>query len=434
MQTIALVSLLALPAHVGQDQFGRFPFVEADAVVGGGTSWGVVLPDENNGGWGRVCEEAFGPAVFFALRQPGRILLGGLDGLSSTTDAGCSYQQVDNVLAGTYASALWLDRNDDRHLIVGTSTVSADNGLWESRDSGDTFTALLPPRPGGFFRVAVSDDGVRIAASGIDAAARARLLFSADAGATFVDVTAAVADYPLVHALVFDGDLLVLGGINVSSEGIVDHVAFDGVAASLTPLGTVARETTAAVVFRDRLFVLSRNGARGEVYVKNDSPLGFGLVQGGPSDCLVVHDDALYGCGKQVGLNTALFLRSDDGDAWTEVVAFREVHYRACPEDTPGYAACGNYIETACNDDVDNEVDGAVDCDDDDCKVHPACTGGAGEGEGEGETDDGDGGRFAGDDRGDAAASCCTGTPVAPAWLLPALALRLRPRLRLRRR
>ena len=430
MNTLALLSLLALPGHVGQEQFGRFPFVGAGgALVGGGTSWGLVRPDDDNGGWGRGCEEAFGRAVFFAVPQPGRVLLGGLDGLSTTTDDGCSYQQLDNALTGSYASAFWLDPHDDRHLLVGTSTVSADNGVWESHDGGDTFLPLLPRRPGGFFHLAVSDDGTQIAVTGSDTSGRTLLLMSNDRGASFVDVSDVVADYPLAHALVFDGDQLVLGGIDTASEGIVDHVAFDGVTASLAHLGTVPRETTTAVIFHDQLFVLSRNGARGELYVENGSVLGFGLVQGGPSDCLVARGDALYGCGKQVGLNTSLFLRSDDGVTWTEVVRFADVHYRTCPADTAGYAACGSYLETACNDGVDNEVDGYVDCDDDDCAFNPVCLGGEGEGEGEG--DAGDTGEGEGeDDSDDGTTSCCTGSPATSAWLAPLLVLRLRRRRR----
>jgi hypothetical protein len=426
VNTLVVVALLVLPTHVGQEQFGRFPFVGDDEVFGGGgTSWGVVLPDVDNGGWGRVCEEAYGRAVFFAVQQPGRLLLGGLDGLSTTTDDGCSYQLVDNALAGSYASALWLDPHDARHLLVGTSTVSADNGIWESQDGGDTFAPVLARRPGAFFHLAVSDDGARLAASGSDPAGHTLMLLSNDAGASFVDVSDAVAAYPIAHALLFDGDALVVGGINSASEGVVDHLAFDGVTATLTHLGTVPRETTHAVRFLGQLYVLSRNGARGELYVENGSTLGFGLVQGGPSDCLAVRGDALFGCGKQVGLNTALFLRSDDGVTWSEVVPFRDVHYRVCPEDTAGYAECGNYLETACNDGVDNEVDGYLDCDDDDCAFNPACRAGEGEGEGEGDAGEGEG---EGDDDGDAAASCCTGSPATAAWLAPLFALRLRRR------
>jgi hypothetical protein len=430
VNTLAALLLLPLASHVGQDQFGRFPFVGDDDILGGGgTSWGVVLPDVEHGGWGRVCEEAFGPALFFALRQPGRVLLGGLDGLSVTSDDGCSYQRLENELAHRYASALWMDPDDNQHLLIGTSTPTADNGVWESFDGGNTFRSLLAARPGNVFSIAAAADTVHMALAGNDGAGRVLLLMSNDGGASFVDVSAALADRPVIHALLFDGDTLVLGGINGASEGTIDRVRFDGSTATTTVVGTTPRETTHAALFAGKLFVLARNGARGEVYVQNDSPLGFGLVQGGPTDCLFRHGDALWGCGKQGGLNTALFLRSDDGVQWREVVAFRDVHYRICPEATPGYAACGIYLETACADGVDNEVDGYRDCDDDDCAFHPACLGGTGEGEGEG------GRNGDNDDTGPAvgpgdASTCAAGlSPV-----LPVLGLLLTPRQRRRRR
>jgi hypothetical protein len=427
---LPLATLWWAVGHVGQDQFGRFPFVQPDAsVAGGGTSWGIVRADERFGGWGRVCEEAFGPVVFFALEQPDavggpRILIGGVEGLSLTTDDGCSYTPVDNELAGAFASALWVDPDDAAHLLLGTSTVGAENGIWESTDGGDAWREFLPRRPGNFFNLAVSDDGARVAASGNDGSGGVLLLLSDDGGTTFVDVSAAVAARPLIHALLFDGDALILGGINEASEGTVDRVAFDGAVATSTALGTVPRETTHAVRFAGELFVLARNGARGELYVENGSALGFGLVQGGPSDCLVVRDGVLYGCGKQAGLNTSLFLRSTDGRVWEELVAFTDVHYRACPESTPGFAQCGNFLETACADDADNDLDGAADCDDDDCRFHPACVGegegegeaGAGEGEGEGEENVGGGG--AADSPGS-----CAGTPATAGLLAPLVLL-----------
>jgi uncharacterized protein (TIGR03382 family) len=206
-----------------------------------------------------------------------------------------------------------------------------------------------------------------------------------------------------VHALLFSGTDLVLGGINAASEGIVDRVAFDGTSAATTRVGTVPRETTHAAAFNDALYVLARNGARGELYVENDSALGFGVVAGGPSDCLFLHDGALYGCGKQVGAATSLFLRSDDGVTWTELVAFSDVHYRACPDDTVGFSECARFLETSCGDGDDSDLDGKTDCADEDCAFNAACAGdGEGDaGEGEGDVGEGEGDDVAGAREGD---------------------------------
>ena len=381
--------LLSVPvsAHLGQEQFGRFPYIEAGVVIGGGTSWGVVQVDEVFGGYGRVCEESFGPAVTFSLRQVARsrVMQGGIDGVEVTTDGGCTWAVLDNELAGTFPNAMWNDPADAAHLLVGTSTIGAENGLWESTDDGDTWRNILPARTGNFFNIAVNDDGIRIAATGNDGTGHVLFLMSADGGATFADVSAAVDDRVIVSALAYDGDTLLLGGLAASTQGFIDRVDFDGVAVAIDSVGTMPRQSTHAVIFKGVLHVISRTGARGELYRQNDSALGFGAVPDGPTECLFVVDDALWGCGKQAGLNTSMFVRSDNGDDWVTDITFIEVHYRACPEGTRGAVGCGTFIETLCGNAVDDDLDGVEDCDDDDCHFNPLCVGAEGEGEGEGE-------------------------------------------------
>jgi hypothetical protein len=372
-----LAWLLAVSSHVGQDQFGRFPFVNDDGdFLGGGTSWGLVLPDLDNGSWGRVCEESFGPVVAFALRQEGRIVLGGVDGLWETMDAGCSYRSLENTLAGQTLAAWWVDPSNADHLLVGTGTTSQENGLWESFDGGNSFVDVLSPRGAFFFHLTASPEGEQIAASGTDVEGRPLLLASRDGGASFTDLSTQLTGRSIVRALAFDGDELIVGGLNDAGQGALDRLTFVGSEATVTSSAVFTRETTHAVVFRDKLYVIAKNGARGELLVQADESSRFDVVSGGPTDCVFVHAGVLFGCGKQAGLNTSLFLRSDDGAAWQEQIAFREVHYRSCPETTPGYAACGLYIETSCADDDDNDSDGLTDCADDDCKVALSCTAG----------------------------------------------------------
>jgi hypothetical protein len=428
----ACISAAPADAHLGQDQFGRFPFVVDGRVVGGGTSWGLVLPDEVFGGFGRVCEESFGPAVTFALDQPaqGRVLLGGIQGLEVTTDGGCSWSVIDNDLNGAFPNGIWRDPNDPDHLIIGTSTISANNGVWRSRDGGDTVTQLIAPRVGNFFSIAASDDGVHIAVGGNNGQSAVLLLMSDDAGETFVDVSASVDERIIVTPLAYDGSALILGGLDPSTQGFIDRVVIDGDVATVTPVGTTPRQTTHAVVFGGDVFTVARNGARGELYRENDSALGFGVVAGGPSECLYLDDGGtgLLGCGKQGSLETGLFMRSADGVTWVEEIAFLDVHYRACPDGTVGQSACSSFIETFCGDGIDDDFDGATDCEDDDCAFNPLCV--SGEGEGEGGEGEGEGREGEGEGDDVVGASCCTGSPSgAVAYgAIPLLLLRLRRR------
>jgi hypothetical protein len=411
-------------AHLGQDQFGRFPFVDAGDVVGGGTSWGVVLPDDVFGGYARVCEESFGPNVSFALSQParGRVLLGGLRGVEATTDGGCTYAVLPNALEGLFPSSLWEDPADPNHLVVTTATTSADNGVWRSRDGGDTWSIVVPPRPGSFFSVAASPGGEYMGVGGsvVEAIAggglntRVLLFVSVDGGETFVDVSNDVAERVIATPLVWDDSALLVGGLDQTTQGFVDRLVLEDGRAVITPLGVTPRQTTHAVVFGEELLVIARNGARGELYRANGSALGFGVVPGGPSECLVDEGDRLLGCGKQAGLNTALFLTSDDGLTWTEAISFLDVHYRACPEGSVGQTACSAFIESFCGDDTDDDFDGSRDCEDDDCAFNPLCRG-TPEGEGESEGD-GTGGNASQTPPEGTAASCCRGDHTS-AWL-----------------
>lgn len=423
----ALLSSSAAVAHLGQDQFGRFPYVVDGTFAGGGTSWGVVRPDDVFGGWGRVCEESFGPAVTFSVWQPefGRVLQGGISGVEISTDNGCSWTALDNELAGTFPNAFWQDPNDTHHWLVGTSTIGAENGLWRTQDGGDTWTEVLAPRLGNFFSVAVSDDGTRVAAAGNDGAQHVLLLWSSDGGLTFSDISGPVDARIIVSALAFRGDALVLGGLDASTQGFIDLVRVDEAGdVVVEPVGTTPRQTTHALVFNDTLYVVARNGARGELYRENDSPLGFGVVVDGPTDCLYVAAEQLWGCGKQGGASTTMFVHSADGETWTTDVAFFDVHYRQCPEGTIGATACSTFVETLCGNNTDDDLDGGLDCADDDCRFNTLCA----EGEGEGEPAEGEGEGEAAEGEGEQPPGGCTCAGASPAPSLLALVLLRRRR------
>ncbi len=402
---LKLALAVALVGHLGQDQFGQFPFVDDDgALVGGGTSWGVVLPDDA-GRYGRVCEESFGPVVSFALYQHGRgrVLLGGVDGISEATDGGCAQQVLDNGLRGAFVSAVHVDRNNPAHLLVTTATTASANGVWESVDGGDTFVQLWAAEGVSWFAIA-ADDAAHVVVSGSDDDGQHHVASSRDRGATFSDVSALWRDEAAVRVLTFDGADVIVGGLSQDARGYVDRAQLTLDPPSKSRVGTAPRDVTQAVVFRDALYVLARTGVVGELLREaRDSETGFALVPGGPSDCVFVVDDALVGCGKlTLGIDVPLFSRSRDGAVWVPEIAFADVSDRTCPVGSPGQVGCP--FETRCGDTVDNDFDTFVDCADDDCWFDAVC---AGEGGG---ASDGDGGdaRPAGTER----SSCGAGAAL----------------------
>lgn len=380
-----LIVTAALAAHANEDQFGRFPFVNDEGVVvGGATSWGVVFADDVYGGYGRVCEEALGPVVFFVLQQPSRdnrLVVAGLHGLATSTDGGCSLIPIDNDLKDDAVSAVHVDPANPLHLLLGTSTRDAANGLWESFDGGDSVVPLRAPAAGvAFFALTAAGDG-RIAASGTDETGGNLVLWSVDGGASFVDVSPLWSTEPIARVLAFDDDIdgggdLLVGGLQQDLRGFVDRAA--GGPPQTTPtslrLGTTPREVTRALRFRGDLYVLSRNGVAGELLREDAAEAsGFATIPGGPGECAFVVGDELYGCGKETAPgDPALFLHSPDGQTWSSAIAFDDVRYRTCPAGTLGQLNCDGFVAAFCRNLV-ADADGDPDCSSDECRFRELC-------------------------------------------------------------
>lgn len=456
--------LVLLAAHGAEPQAGKFPYFDSAAaggLLGGGTSWGVVLPIEETGGFARVCEEAYSNAEFdevptppralnssFShLREDGSVLIGGFGGTFITADLGCTYEPVP-FFDGDVTSAI--ARGAGGSLLVGTATLSGENGIYESTDDGDTWSPLLPPLPDvTFFQLVASADGARILATGSNSAAATvpAVFVSDDGGATFADVSAAYASYPLVRAATFDdAGAAYLGGFDAQGKGIVlraappydtpveqraDLVA-DGVGDADDPAvddafpseithvaivpgggGIVALAKLRKVVFHQAV------GASAFVDVTEAAT--------GPSDCIFAHPDGdrLIGCGQEIATGAVgLFMESTDGVAWTPTIDFGDVVYRRCPTGTVGHEACRGQFEAECGDGLDDDLDQLVDCDDDECAGQAQC--GAGEGEGEGSEGEGEGegaegegesGGGEGEGEGEGDPPTCSSTTAAPAPL-----------------
>jgi len=382
----ALIVTAALAAHANEDQFGRFPFVNDEGVVvGGATSWGIVFADDVYGGYGRVCEEALGPVVFFVLQQPARdnrLVVAGLHGLATSSDGGCSLLPIENDLKDAAVSAVYVDPADPLHLLLGTSTRDQDNGLWESFDGGDSVVPLRAPAAGvAFFALTAASDG-RIAASGTDETGGNLVLWSVDGGASFVDVSPLWSTEPIARVLAFDDDIddidgLLVGGLQQDLRGFVDRAA-RAAPPQTTPttvrLGTTPREVTRALRFRGDLYVLARNGVAGELLRADAAEeSGFATIAGGPGECAFVVGDELYGCGKETAPgDPALFLHSPDGQTWTSAIAFEDVRYRTCPAGTLGQLNCDGFVAAFCRNLV-ADADGDPDCSSDECRFRDLC-------------------------------------------------------------
>jgi photosystem II stability/assembly factor-like uncharacterized protein len=390
----AFVIAAFLAAHF-EPQVGRQPFFVDGQVAGGDTTWGVVLP--NGDRFGRVCEFAFsdevtGQSLFFSRRRlDGSVLVGTIDGLKITTDAGCTSTPIDGVLGSRLTFAV-AEANDT--LFAVTGDFQSQNGIWRSADEGTTWSEALASIDGLLlFQIVASADGQRLAASGTFTQPESvpALFVSDNAGQTWVDVSSAYADVFVVRALTFDVDdegllLSILGqeDAEIRVAGPTNYAQSVVLGKLLSGQPERGVEAKSGAVFLGARYFVSTNAGKtwrqrpGEAFEELTD------AQTGPTDCLVVSPDgaSLIGCGKDAGGSLGLFLETTDGENWSTLVGFDDVDYRICPEGTPGFANCAVYIESNCGDVDDNDLDGLTNCDDPDCDGRAPC-GGAGEGEGE---------------------------------------------------
>ncbi len=389
---LASLALAALPALAeGEQEGGLVPYInESGLLVGGGMTSGVLLPD--GGGYARACEEAFDPAgfppSFSLLRSDGVVLIGGHAGLFESSDLGCSYQAVSGPLEARGIGAVAL--SDDALFLV-TSDFSRANGVWISIDGGEQWSPALDEQDGvSFARIAASVDGTRMVISGthVGASTAPAVFTSEDSGVTWQDCSAAYADFPLVIAATFDIDdqAVLFGGFDQSGGGFVLQAAppYDNPVA----LGTLPSSVTHVAVLGDTRYALAQ--LRGAYFKMGPGDAAFvdATSDDTPTNCLFSRRDGtgLVGCGRRNLLTSAgVFSESTDGTTWTATVGWDDIRYRKCPTGTIGATACARFLESACNDNEDNDADGLTDCDDPDCSDNAVCGGGEGEGEGEGD-------------------------------------------------
>lgn len=391
--TAACALLLAAPAagHANQPQEGRVPFVVDGAVIGGLSTWGLVLPVGD--AWQRVCEEAIGPVAFFSRRQGnGDILVGALDGLMVTRDQGCSYQLVSGALDGLAPSALV---EAGGRLFATTGQFGAQNGVFVSDDGAASWDpATTPQSELLLFRLIASPDGTHLMATGSRSGASTApvVLVSTDGGDSFADASAGYSAYVIATALGFleDGTTAMISGITATNDFRVLRADADSYAAP-TVIGNLPAEAKYGVAWQGTVWVVTP--LSGDLYQKRTTDGDFVHVtdaRTGPTNCIYLHPsgDGLMGCGRQLPGSPGLFMESTDGATWTELIGFDDVSYRVCSAETTGFTACATYYESSCSNGGDEDFDQLIDCDDDDCLGRCASEG---EGEGEGDPAEGEG-------------------------------------------
>ena len=401
----AAVVVAAAPAGAHTGVLGaRAPVLESGGLMGGSTTWGVVLADD--GTFLRVCDEAPAMLASFHVRVGARVLVGGGPGLLATDDQGCSYQP--RALGGaTDASAAVVAGG---HVYVATGRPGFPNAVFVSLDDGLTFApTALAGTASPLWELVAAPSGSVLVVSGDDLDLEAPLLRSSlDQGAHWSAGPVDLSPYASVRALWVD---------DAGSEVLVAAVEHDETPWLLSLDATLAlreaipapRALTHAVRKGGALFAVADT----EALVVRASGGGDFVASDVLVACLLLIDDVLWACGATLGpLRGVHFATSSDGAAWTPVLYDLDVRERSCPEGTPGHDLCVRYQDAG----PAPDAGGDAGADDDDSGSRDAG----------GEVPD------AGDLAADAgstdvpAPSCggCAGAPVTLAWA-PVLAVGL---------
>lgn len=332
-------TLLALPlaAHVGAPE-GRFPFVAGDDLVGGGTTWGIIRREGDR--WLRVCEEALEePPAFYYRQTSGTLLVARSDGLWATTD-GCALDPQTDLFDERRPSLSATPRGLPETLFVATARSDGGNGVYVSRDEGETFAPTgLTDQDVSFRSLAASDDGEDVYAGGIYLDSREPVVFvSHDGGETFT-AKAPFADGIVTANIVgLDPETGELAFTLMDPEVPGSVLALtDADVTTVTPLASFTGVVSDFLVHDGAWLVIE---SRQRYYRREKGADAFTEIEGGPTRCLLKApgDERVWGCGQP--FQNGHFLVSDDGVTFTPVLPFLEVEEYRCPEGTLGAERC----------------------------------------------------------------------------------------------
>ncbi|MEE2829123.1 MAG: hypothetical protein VX498_08040 [Myxococcota bacterium] len=333
-----LLALLGAPpqssAHDGI-LFGLQPFVQEDELLGGSTSWGLVLREGEELLW--TCSETTGSNVFWRhLGTDGLLLAGTGDGIRISEDGGCSWSAVPDFPGELANYSVAPHPTDPLRLVSVTGGSEQTNHLLESLDGGRTWTSLRSVAGASFWRAVWGRAGDDLLLEQVSDAGVPVLHFSAEGGRSWL-----VEDFPLegwnsvgLFGPSLSGVDLWFTGLSPSGEFTLARLPFslDGevvVERSFPKILTafVERPEGLHIVLSFMTYILWVPGE--EDYVEQDP---------GVSACLRDFDGVLWGCGGEP--NHAQFSRSDDGTSWEGILFLDDVVPRSCPSDSPAAELC----------------------------------------------------------------------------------------------
>jgi photosystem II stability/assembly factor-like uncharacterized protein len=299
--------------------------------------WGVwVGPD--NGPWRLMCEEEINTNRLrrMALTRDGTLLATDLQGMTGATDGGCTFCPVQGgELPALRTTDVVPDPEEGGTAWVVTGSAGAKNGLFVTRDRGQTFTrvaglALADGRQLLSVRVAATAPRTIYATSRAEGAATAPELHrSRDGGQTFTRLPISYqldGGPPLAtEVLAVDPrrpEVIYVRALSPNRHALLRSIDGGMTFRELLTLPGVTAPSGQSQGIND----VAIDAARGLVLVATESGLLSAADSGGAADlmlmptgglsrarCVSVLDRAIYVCSSQYAPDFAAVARSDDG-------------------------------------------------------------------------------------------------------------------------
>jgi hypothetical protein len=357
-------------AHLGGAE-GVIPFVDDGALVGAGTTWGLVAAG-GDGAFSQTCEESIGDVPRAFLQRTGsdgviRTLAATARGVMATVDGGCTWTAVPGT-QGRSMTALVSSPTSPETLWATTASVDDDNAVIVSHDGGATF-AVLQAVPAGVLLTSLAvgvvvggdDDGLdRLLVAGVDTVAREPLLLLGTSSGLLPAPVGPLEGAQLVRALAVDDDALWFSTLDQIGRGHVFRVPVttDGAAVEVGSFDGLVKAAASVAGFR---FVIAAGGllfrARAtdlEAPVVDQSV--WTRTVDGPLQCLhrVAGDERLWGCATPTA--GTWFKATTDGETWQDMLPVDDVGEHVCPSQTPGAELCAYQLVEPGTDDADDEA------------------------------------------------------------------------------